>query len=182
MKGNHNHTTQENAHSGPPTSLDESNQLTNSAFDWNRFWNPDPATLTDQPLDYSTKATAYAIPIFEVLHQIAGNPEVKLALDEPAETALPYEGHTMAECLRQFGAMCLHLHHLVEQATPNLDTDYHPHPAINASSDLLRELACLAFKIEPYFSGPEELAAVAGSLMPEHLPDIVPITGRDFQS
>ncbi len=34
---------------------------------------------------------------------------------------------------------------MVMQATPNLDTDYHPHQGIAAGS----ELACLAFQIDP---------------------------------
>ena len=73
------------------------------------------------------------------------------------------------------------LHHLMEQATPNLDTDYHPHQAINAGSEILRELACLAFQIEPGFREPEELEAAAIPLMPERLRDIVPITAEDFR-
>ena len=182
MKGKHINPSRESTYGGPPASLEEFNRLTNSAINWDRFWNPDPATLTDQPLDYSTKATAFAIPIFEALHLMAGNPKMKLALDEPTETALPYEQHTMAECLKQLGAMCYTLHHLVEQATPNLDTDYHPHQTIAANSELLRELACLAFQIEPCFSEPEELEAAAGPLMPERLPHIIPITPEDFQN
>ena len=111
---------------------------------------------------------------------MASNPDVKLALERP--TAQSYEGYTLTECLRQFGVMCYTLHNLVEQATPNLDSDYHPHQTIAASSDLLRELACLAFQIEPCFSEPEEMEAVATPLMPEHLPHIMPITAKDFQS
>ena len=181
MKGKHNDTPQENEHGGPPASLEEFNRLTNPAINWDRFWNPDPATLTDQPLEYSTKATIFAIPIFEALHRMAGNPEVKLVPDEPPGTAPPYEGHTIAECLQQFGAMCYTLHNLVEQATPNMDTDYFPHQTIAANSELLRELACLAFQIEPCLSEPEELEAAAEPLMPERLPNIVPITAEDFR-
>ena len=44
--------------------------------------------------------------------------------------------------------MCYTLHHLVEQATPDVNADYHPHQTIATSSDLLRELACLSFQIE----------------------------------
>ena len=78
--------------------------------------------------------------------------------------------------------MCYTLHRLVEQATPNLGSDYHPHQAVVANSDLLRELACLAFQVEPCFSDPEELEAVAGPLTPERLPHIVPIAAEDFQT
>ena len=120
-----------------------------------------------------------AIPMFEALHRMAGNPDVKLALEGP--TAQPYEGFTLAQCLRQFGAMCYTLHRLAEQATTDFDTDYHPHQTIAAGSDLLRELACLAFQIEPCFSEPEELEALTGPFMPERLPYIVPITAEDFQ-
>lgn len=70
----------------------------------------------------------------------------------------------------------------MEQATPNLDADYHPHQTVVANSDLLRELACLAFQIEPCFSEPEELEKVAEPLMPDSLPHIVPITGTDFHA
>ena len=77
---------------------------------------------------------------------------------------------TPAQRLTQFGAMCYTLHHLVEQATPNLDYDYHPHKTIAANSELLRKLACLAFQIEPCFSEPEELEALTGSLMTQRLP------------
>ena len=45
-----------------------------------------------------------------------------------------------------------------------------------------RELAGLAFQIEPCFSEPEELEAVAEPLMLPRLPAIVPITASDFQS
>ena len=38
----------------------------------------------------------------------------------------------------------------------------------------------LAFQIEPCFSEPEELEAVAGPLMPADLPAIMPITASDF--
>ena len=64
--------------------------------------------------------------------------------------------------------MCYTLHHLVELATPNLDTDYHPHQAVNAASELLRELACLAFQMEPCFSGPEELENPGSTLHAEN--------------
>ena len=88
MKGKHKHTSQGNTHTGPPTSLEEFNRLTDSAINWDRFWNPDPATLTDQPLDYSTKATAFAILIFEALHRLAGNPEADLRQEEPSALTL----------------------------------------------------------------------------------------------
>lgn len=83
---------------------------------------------------------------------------------------------------RRIGGICYTLHRLVEQATPNLDADYHPHQTVVANSDLLRELACLAFQIEPCFSEPEELEKVAEPLMPDSLPHIVPITGTDFHA
>ncbi len=38
-----------------------------------------------------------------------------------------------------------------------------------------------AFQIEPRFSDPDDLGNAAGSLMPNYLPDIVPITAEDFQ-
>ena len=77
--------------------------------------------------------------------------------------------------------MCYALHHLVEQATPDLDVDYRPHQAVNAGSELLRELPCLAFHIGPCFSEPEEMEAGAAPLMLGRLPDIAPITAKDFE-
>ena len=178
VKHNGNARLEAGAHAANPA--EQSDLIMSSVTGWNRFRNPDPTTLTDQPLDYSTEATALATPMFEALHRMAGNLDVKLAPERP--TAQSYEGYTLAECLRQFGSMCYTLHRLVEQVTPNLDSDYHPHQTVAAGSDLLRELACLAFQIEPCFSDPEELEAVAGPLTPERLPHIVPIAAEDFQT
>ena len=179
VKHNSNARLEAGAHATHPA--EQTDPIMSSSMDYKHFRNPDPPTLTDQPLDYSTEATALATPMFEALHRMAGNPDFKLALERPT-TAQSYEGYTLAECLRQFGVMCYTLHRLVEQATPNLDTDYHSHQTICANSELLRELACLAFQIEPCFSEPEELENAAGPLMPEHLPHIMPITAKDFQS
>ena len=152
----------------------------NSVPRWDQLREPGFNPNPNQPLDYATDAVEHAIPIFEVLHRLADNPDKTLR--HPERTIpLASDGAILAESLAQFGTLCYTLHHLMEQATPNLSTDYHPHQAINASSELLRELACLAFQIEPCFSEPEELAAAATPLMPERLPDIVPITAQDFQ-
>ena len=125
----------------------------NSVTEWSQFrepgWNPN----SDQPLDYETAAVEHAIPILEALHRLAGNPE-KTLRDPERTMPLASDGATLAECLTQFGTLCYTLHHLAELATPNLDTDYHSHQAVNAASELLRELACLAFQIEPCFSAP----------------------------
>ena len=152
-----------------------------SIIDWEKFRWPPPGMNTNQPLDYSTDATAFAIPMFEALHKLAGNPETNLGQEEPGAPPPVSEGQSLAESIRQFGVLCYTLHNLKEQATPNFDSDYNPHQTIAAGSELLRELACLALQIEPCFSEPEELEAVAGPLMPTPLPTIVPITPSDFQ-
>ena len=151
-----------------------------SIIDWEKFRRPSPGMNTNQPLDYSTDATAFAIPMFQALHKLAGNPETDLGQEEHGASPPVSEGRSLAECIRQFGVLCYTLHNLQEQATPNFDSDYNPHQTIAASSELLRELACLAFQIEPCFSEPKELESVAGPLAPAHLPAIVPITASDF--
>ena len=83
---------------------------------------------------------------------------------------------------RRIGGICYILHRLAEQAISNFDTDNHPHQTAVARSDLLLELACLAFHIQPCFSEPEDLQAAAVPLMTERLPDIVPITEDDFKN
>ena len=179
VKYSHDPTTQTDTDG--TTSTPDPEEFLNLAVQWNHFWEPGFNPNSDQPLDYATDAVEHAIPIFEALHRLAGNPEKTLRHPERTKP-LASDGTTLAESLARFGTLCYTLHHLVEQATPNLDNDYHPHQAIAASSELLRELACLAFQIEPCFSGPEELEAAAGSLMPERLPDIIPITTKDFRN
>ena len=164
-----------------PATLEEFNTRVNSIIDWGKFWQPPPGMNINQPLDYTTDAVAFAIPIFEALHRLAGNPEADLRQEEPGASPLVSEGRPLAECIRQFGVLCYTLHNLQEQATPNFDSDYNPHQTVVAGSELLRELACLAFQIEPCFSEPEELEAVAKPIMPADLPAIVPITASDFQ-
>lgn len=159
----------------------ELERFLNSATRRGQFQEPWFNPNSDQPLDYETAALEHAIPIFETLHQLAGNQEKSLR-DPERTMPLASDGTTLAESLTQFGALCYTLHHLMEQATANLDADYHPHQAVNAGSELLRELACLTFQIDPCFSEPEELEAAARPLMPKRLPDIVPITANDFQN
>ena len=163
-----------------PMTPEEFNMQINSIIDWEKFRRPPPGMNTNQPLDYSTDATAFAIPMFEALHKLAGNPEADLRQEEPGASPLVSEGRSLAECIRQFGILCYTLHNLQEQATPNFDSDYNPHQTVVAGSELLRELACLAFQIEPCFSEPEELEAAAKPLMPADLPAIMPITASDF--
>jgi hypothetical protein len=123
---------------------EEFNMQINSIIDWEKFWRPPPGMNTNQPLDYSTDAAAFAIPMFEALHKLAGNPEADLRQEEPGASPLVSEGRSLAECIRQFGILCYTLHNLQEQATPNFDSDYNPHQTVVAGSELLRELACLA--------------------------------------
>ena len=120
--------------------------------------------------------------MFEALHRLAGNPDARLRSDEAPTHPLPFDGRPLVECLKLFATLCYTLHTLVERASPNLTPDYHPHQTVVASSELLRELACLAFQIEPYFSEPEDLEVLAEPLMPEHLPIILPIEATDFQT
>ena len=54
----------------------EFNRRINSLIDWGKFWEPVPGSNTSQPLEYSSQATDFAIPLFEILHRLAGNPEV----------------------------------------------------------------------------------------------------------
>ena len=166
---------------GKSITTEELEEFLNSVTEWSQFQEPGFNPDSDQPLDYETAALERAIPIFEALHRLAGNPEEPLR-DLERTRPLASGGATLAESLAQFGTMCYIIHHLMEQATPNLDTDYHPHQAVNAGSELLRELACLAFQIEPCFSEPEELAAAAKPFMPERLHDIVPISAEEFQT
>ena len=179
MKNEHSHNSTTQTDTGETTATAELENFLNSVTRRDQFREPEFKPDSDQPLDYETAAVEHAIPIFEALHRLAGNQEKTLR--NPERTMpLASDGAMLAECLAQFGTLCYTLHHLAELATTNLDTDYHPHQAICANSELLRELACLAFQIEPCFSEPEELENAAGPLMPNSLPHIVPITGTDF--
>ena len=182
MKLQYNHDSTKHTGLQEHMTTEEIINFLDSATEWNEFLEPGLDPNTDQPLDYSSEATAFALPMFEALHRLAGNPEPNLRNPNPEARPLASAGKTLAECLKQFGALCYTLHNLVEKATPNLEPDYHPHQTVVANSDLLRELACLAFQIEPYFSEPEDLEAVAHPLMPIRLPAILPIKATDFQN
>ena len=181
MKTKHYRNSMMQTDAGEAATTAEPEESLKLVIQWNQFREPGFLPNSAQPLDYETAAVEHAIPIFEALHRLASNPEKTLR--HPERTMpLASDGATLAECLTQFGTLCYTLHHLAELATPNLDADYHSHQAVKAASELLRELACLAFQIEPCFSEPEELVAAAKPLMPELLPDIVPITAEDFQN
>ena len=111
--------------------------------DRDKFWEPVASSNTRQPLEYSSQATAFAIPLFEALHRMAGNPEVNLRDDNLKELPPPSDGRPLAEYVQQFGVLCYTLYVLQEQATQNFNSDYNPHQTVVAGSDLLRELACL---------------------------------------
>ena len=182
MKLQYNHESTEHTELQKNMMTEEIISFLDSATEWNEFREPGFDPNTDQPLDYSSEATAFAIPMFEALHQLAENPETNLRNPNPEARPLASVDKTLAECLKQFGALCYTLHNLAEKAIPNLEPDYHPHQTVVANSDLLRELACLALQIEPYFSEPEDLEAVAQPLMPNRLPAILPIKATDFQN
>ena len=148
--------------------------------DRDKFWEPVASSNTRQPLEYSSQATAFAIPLFEALHRMAGNPEVNLRDDNLRELPQPSDGRPLAEYVQQFGVLCYTLYVLQEQATQNFNSDYNPHQTVVAGSDLLRELDCLAFQVEPYFTEPEELEAKAKQFLPERMPIIHPITASEF--
>ena len=137
-------------------------------------------TELDRHFNYSTGAIAFAIPMLEALHLLASHPDD--SNQTPRARRLASDASTPVECLTQFGTLCHTPHHLVEMATLNLDTDYHSHQAVNAASKLLRELACLAFQIEPCFSDADTWKPQQGPLMPERLPDIVPIAERTLDT
>ena len=174
------HEPKEHQHNHEPPAMAEFNHQINSLIDRDKFWEPVPGSNTGQPLEYSSQATAFAIPLFETLHRLAGNPEVNLRDDDPTGQPRPSDDRPLAESVRQFGVLCYTLHVLQEQATRNFNSDYHPHQTVAAGSELLRSLSCLAFQVEPYFSEPEELEARAEPLLPELLPAINPITAEDF--
>ena len=58
------------------------------------------------------------------------------------------------------------------QTYPTWVADYHPHQTIAANSELLRELTCIDFQIEPCFSQPRGARIRGGPLTPDRLPNI----------
>ena len=120
------------------TTTAELEEYLNSVTEWSQFREPRFNPNSDQTLDYETAALEHAIPIFEALHRLAASPEKTLRNPDRTKP-LASHGATLANSLAQFGTLCYTLHHLEELATPNLDTDYHRHQAVNAGSELLRD-------------------------------------------
>ena len=64
---------------------------------------------------------------------------------------------------------------------PNLDADYHPHQTIAANSELLRELTCIDFQIEPCFSQPRGARIRGGAPHPGPPAEHSAYSGQPFQ-
>ena len=78
MKTKHRHNAAIPPDAGEATTTAEPEESLNSVTEPSHFREPGFHLKSNQPLDYDTIAVEHAIPIFDALHRLAGNPQANL--------------------------------------------------------------------------------------------------------